>query len=102
MPFTSETPHALPAIDFTLSDYLTLLDTTGRILREDKPGRILDHHEPILSRLNLTPHGWLTIVNNLETQFCYVLGNSSKFNDFAKNHRIRPPMGKKLATHCYR
>jgi REP element-mobilizing transposase RayT len=102
MPFVSKTLHELPSIDFTLSDYLELLDTTGRILREDKPGRILEYHEPILSRLNLTPNGWLTIVNNLETQFCYVLGNSSKFNDFAKKHRIRAPMGRKLAAHCYR
>lgn len=91
-----------PVIDFNFNDYLNLVDTTGRILREDKLGRILDHHEPILSRLNLTPSGWLTIVRNLETQFCYVLGNSQKFKYFAKEHRARAPMGKSIASQCYR
>jgi REP element-mobilizing transposase RayT len=101
MPFTSPESHSLPAIDFTFNDYLTLVDTTGRILREDKPGRILEHHEPILSRLNLTPSGWLNVVKNLETKFCYVLGHNLRFNFFAKSHRVRAPMGKSMAAQCY-
>jgi REP element-mobilizing transposase RayT len=102
LPFTSSTNTDEPSIDFNFKDYLELVDTTGRILREDKPGRILDHYEPILSRLNLTPYGWLNIVKNLETEFFYVLGHSLKFKHFAKPHRIRPPMGKKIATQCYK
>jgi hypothetical protein len=102
MPFSSSESHALPAIEFSFKDYLELVDTTGRILREDKPGKILDHHEPILSRLNLIPSGWLTIVKNLETEFFYVLGHSLKFNTFAKSNRIRLPMGKKIVGQCYK
>jgi REP element-mobilizing transposase RayT len=101
MPFNSSEPHVLPNLDFTFKDYLELVDTTGRIFREDKPGRILEHHEPILSRLNLTPKGWLNIVKNLETDFSYVLGHSIKFANFAKTHRVRPPMGKSSANRCY-
>jgi REP element-mobilizing transposase RayT len=102
MPFSSSESHMLPAIEFTFKDYLGLVDTTGRILREDKPGRILDHHEPILSRLNLTPSGWLTIAKNLETEFFYVLGHNLKFKNFAKLNRIRLPMGKKIVGQCYK
>lgn len=102
MPFVSAEEHHLPTIDFTLKDYLDLIDTTGRILREDKPGRILDHCEPILSRLNLTSDGWLNIVKNLEKEFCYVVGHSEKFERFAKSHRIRPPRGKKMVEQCYK
>lgn len=101
MPFIGTSDHALPAIDFTLSDYLKLIDSTGRILREDKSGRILEHHKPILDRLNLSPKGWLTIINNLETCFCYVLGKGEGFKDFAKTHRLQAPRGRKLATQCY-
>jgi REP element-mobilizing transposase RayT len=101
MPFSSPTPHPLSAINFTFKDYLNLLDTTGRILREDKPGRILDHFEPILTRLNLTPTGWLHIVTKLEANFCYVLGHSLKFSHFAKKHRVRMPLGRKMAQQCY-
>jgi REP element-mobilizing transposase RayT len=102
LPFTSSTNTDEPSIDFSFKDYLELVDTTGRIIREDKPGRILDHYEPILSRLNLTPSGWLKIAKNLETEFFYVLGHSLKFKDFAKTHRTRPPMGKNMATQCYK
>lgn len=102
MRFSDKKQCESPTVDFSFHDYLNLVDTTGRILREDKPGRILDHHEPILSRLNLTPSGWLNIVKNLETQFCYVLGSSVKFKDFAKKHRIRSPMGKGRAAQCYK
>lgn len=102
MPFISAESHVLPNIDFTFKEYLDLVDTTGRIFREEKPGRILDHHEPILSRLNLTPTGWLSIVKNLEKEFCYVVGHSKKFKNFAKEHRVRSPRGKKMAIQCYK
>jgi REP element-mobilizing transposase RayT len=101
MPFTSAVFHPLPAIDFEFKAYLDLVDTTGRILREDKPGYILDQHEPILSRLNLSQSGWLNIVKNLETEFYYVLGHTLKFNNFAKVYRVRSPMGRQKATQCY-
>lgn len=102
VPFAdAQSSHPLPALNFTFFDYLELVDTTGRILREDKPGYILNHHEPILSRLNLTPKGWLNIVQNLETHFCHVLGNHIHFANFAKKHRVRPPMGKRSAKQCY-
>ena len=103
MPFTTkELSHPLPSLNITFKDYLELVDSTGRILREDKPGRILDHHEPILTRLNLTPSGWLNIVQNLETHFYYVLGSGEKFLNFAKTCRVRPPMGRKMIEQCYK
>lgn len=38
-------------IDIPLSDYLDLVDYTGRVVREDKKGVIPSHLKPILSRL---------------------------------------------------
>lgn len=102
MPFSCSEPSSLPFIDFDFKDYLDLVDMTGRIFREDKLGRILDHYEPILSRLNLTPSGWLRITQNLETEFQYVIGHKLKFNNFAKLTRVRPPKGKNKAAQCYR
>jgi REP element-mobilizing transposase RayT len=101
MTFSTSEPKNFPHIDFSFKDYLELVDTTGRILREDKPGRILDHHAPILARLNLTSSGWLNIVQNLETNFCYVLGHNLRFPHFAKAYRSRSPRGVKIAKQCY-
>jgi hypothetical protein len=45
-------PKSLP---FRLTNYLELVDWTGRILREDKRGAIDADLPPILERLNIEP-----------------------------------------------
>ncbi|KXJ50793.1 MAG: transposase [Neptuniibacter sp. Phe_28] len=50
---------------FSLEDYLTLVDMTGRILRDDKCGAISAHLPPILERLEINQEEWL----NNATQF---------------------------------
>jgi hypothetical protein len=43
----------------TADDYLTLVDATGRLLREGKHGRIDPALAPILSRLDLSVEAWV-------------------------------------------
>ena len=50
---------------FSLTDYLELVDRTGRILRDDKRGAISAHLPPILERLEIDPEEWI----NNATQF---------------------------------
>jgi REP element-mobilizing transposase RayT len=50
---------------FSLEGYLTLVDMTGRILRDDKRGAISAHLPPILERLKINQEEWL----NNATQF---------------------------------
>lgn len=50
---------------FSLKDYLTLVDMTGRILRDDKRSAISAHLPPILERLEINQEEWL----NNATQF---------------------------------
>ncbi len=54
------TPHSnkgfLPA---TLDEYLTLLDTLGRMLRQGKRGAIPSNAVPLLERLNVETSHWL-------------------------------------------
>ncbi len=46
--------HEQGGILFSLEDYLELVDTTGRIIREDKPDSIPLHLSPILERLSIS------------------------------------------------
>ena len=46
-------------IPFLFEDYLLLLDSVGRAIREDKRGAIPIHSAPILTRLKLAPNRWL-------------------------------------------
>jgi REP element-mobilizing transposase RayT len=47
-------------------DYLTLVDVTGRIIRQDKRGAIALHLLPILQRLGIDPHTWLNNATGFE------------------------------------
>lgn len=102
MPFVESKVQEVPNIDFKFEDYLALVDTTGRIFREDKPGRILERYLPILDRLNLKPSGWLKMVKNLQKSFYGIVGHQSTFSHFAKAHRVRSPFGRKIAEECYK
>lgn len=88
-------------IDFKLIDYLNLVDTTGQILREDKRGVIPSNLTPILFRLNLTPRGWIEMVNGLEKGFCHAIGHKDKLRAFGARYSHRAPKGMNSAKKCY-
>ncbi len=90
-----------PKIDFRLSDYLTLIDTTGRILRQDKRGSISENLSPILFRLNLTTRGWMDMVKGLEKGFFHAIGHESKLLAFGERYLNRGPKGMSAAKRCY-
>jgi hypothetical protein len=55
----SKEKDAETALPFRPSDYLALVDRTGRAIREDKRGHIPNELPPILVRLNIDPNHWL-------------------------------------------
>lgn len=55
----TETHQPQTGIPITKQDYLTLVDETGRIARQDKRGYIPNHLPCILDRLNIQPEHWL-------------------------------------------
>ena len=60
---TVDIPIGAPLTPFiTLDDYLTLVDTTGRIVCEGKRGAIPASLAPILERLRLDLDGWLDLM----------------------------------------
>jgi REP element-mobilizing transposase RayT len=63
---------------FSHNDYLTLVDTTGRIQRQDKRGFIPDSFLPILQRLAIEPDEWLENTQKFETLFYKKFNNRRK------------------------
>lgn len=57
LPFHDRTANK-PAIPFSLPDYLTLVDWTGRSIRDDKAGFIDSALPPIVKRLHIDPIAW--------------------------------------------
>ena len=54
---------------FSLTDYLELIDMTGRILRDDKRGAISAHLPPILERLEINQEEWLDSATQFEANY---------------------------------
>jgi len=61
-------------IPFSLTDYLELLDWTGRAIREDKRGFIPSELPPILQRLNASPQRWLKHMQPQGNRFGRAIG----------------------------
>ena len=88
MPFVGNPRQNMPkGIAYTLKDYCELVDTTGRIIREDKVGHIDHHHSPILHRLGLSDEQWLTLTTEFEQHFCYAVGSEHIMRQFAERTR---------------
>ena len=54
---------------FDIKDYLTLVDTTGRIQRKDKRGYIANESLPILQRLGIDADDWVDNTQKFEAIF---------------------------------
>jgi hypothetical protein len=56
--FADQSHNKKTGIPYTASDYLQLVDWSGRSVRAGKPGRIDADLPPILSRLSIDPEVW--------------------------------------------
>ena len=56
-------------IPFSLEDYLSLVDSTGRIIREDKRGFIDHSLAPILERLSIDHQQWIQNSTKFEVNY---------------------------------
>ena len=68
-------PEGLP---YRLTDYLELVDWTGRQIREDKRGSIDKGLPEILARLEIDEDDWIYMTQNFESSFKTLVGSVSK------------------------
>jgi len=68
-------------IPFKLTDYIDLVDWSGRILRKDKRGMISSKTPPILQRLNIEKDNWLHLNQYFETAFKGFVGSAINVKD---------------------
>ncbi|MCK7542783.1 hypothetical protein MLC59_01185 [Marinobacter bryozoorum] len=69
--------HDQRGLLFRQDDYLTLVDETGRITRDDKRGAMSPTLRPILERLNLDPERWCHRATAFE----------ASYTDYRKEHQ---------------
>ncbi|MEM7258337.1 MAG: transposase, partial [Pseudomonadota bacterium] len=75
-PFVGYPRANMPAgLPFRLTDYLELVDWTGRQIREDKRGAIDSDLPTILERLDIDEDHWLYMGQNFESSFKTLVGS---------------------------
>ena len=91
--FNINTRADMPAgIPMRLTDYLELVDATGRIMRDDKRGYIPSASTKILDRLGLNEDQWLTMTQQFEQCFSTFAGQEQHLrNACEKLDYQRPP-----------
>ena len=92
MPFVGNPRQDMPkGIAYSLKDYCELVDTTGKIIRDDKRGYI-EEKNPILERLGLDSEQWLILTTEFEQHFSAAVGSEHLMRQFGihtQHQRIR-------------
>lgn len=85
LPFTGYKPHDKPSagLPFKLFDYLTLVEWTGRCVRDDKRGIIPPDINPLFERLNINEDDWLMVVKDFNRHFINAAGSPSRLTVWA-------------------
>lgn len=96
MPFLGIPRHDTPkGLSLRLSDYLELVEWTGRCIREDKRGAIPVQLSPILERLRIEPRHWLYLSTRFESRFKNLVGSAFHIHQTAKKLGYRRMPGPK-------
>ena len=101
LPFTgNEQQEKTSGISFSLKDYLTLVDETGRVIREDKRGAIDAKTAKILSRLHISDESWLKLTTNFEGMFTGAVGTAEHLCEFTEHVGLKRTHGIANAKSC--
>ena len=74
-----------PFLPYTFTDYVELVEWTGRHIRSQHKGAMSKDAPPILARLGINTAAWLRNCQQLETDFHQVIGPLSAVKHFCKS-----------------
>jgi len=74
-------PQGLP---FELSDYISLVDWTGRQIKPNKRGAIATNLPDILKRINIPATTWLLLARQFENKVSMLVGDASSIREKAR------------------
>lgn len=101
LPFIGNEHHKkTKGIRFSLQDYLTLLDETGRLLKSDKRGAINVETTNILARLHISSESWLKLTNDFEVIFTGAVGTAEHLCEFSEHVGLQRTHGIASAQAC--
>ena len=90
------------ALPFTREDYFQLVDITGRIIRDDKRGAILEEIPSVVSRLGIEPDYWVEHIQNFGKSYSACVGSVDAISDYAGRSGKHWCKGVTHSMCCYR
>ena len=101
LPFVgNEHQQKRTGIGFSLKDYLSLVDETGRVIRDDKRGAINDETVNILDRLHISKESWLKLSTDFECIFTGAVGTAEHLCEFSGHVGLQRTHGIANAQAC--
>ena len=76
-------------IDFTLADYIDLVDSTGRLIVTGKKGFIDENLPPILERLGVEGITWIDELNQFKSKGKLAIGTFEKLKLYFNNIKAK-------------
>lgn len=93
-PFVGNPRKGMPeGLPFELSNYLQLVDQTGRVQRDDKRGVISLDKNQIIKRLGITEACWLTIACGFEKAFSGAVGKEHLLRQYHQHMGMKRVAG---------
>ena len=90
LPFVGNPRQNMPkGLPFELTDYLELIELTGRCIREDKAGYIEENQPALLARLNINPENWLTLSKDFRKLFHGAVGHGDALADYCEHKGLK-------------
>ncbi|MGF1689416.1 transposase [Photobacterium japonica] len=87
LPFVGNPRANMPkGLPFAFTDYLLLVDETGRTIRDGKHGYISKSALNVISRLGLSEENWLELACHLEQNFSGAIGKEHMLREY--HHHI--------------
>lgn len=100
MPFDA-TARLRAAIPFAFEDYLELVETTGRCIRQDKRGAIAAHTPTLLVRLRIEPERFIDCATQLLKRFGSAVGAPTQLTERCAARQLRYLRGMKAAKAAF-
>ena len=97
-----ENMQQVQGIQFSLHDYLQLVDYTGRAILDNKRGHISNKLSPILNRLGIDQNEWLNSVTTFEERFHLAAGAIDKLQTMAKQLNQKWLKGSRAARQLFK
>ncbi len=89
-------------LSISLTEYVELVEWTGRSIVHPDKASIPAHISPLLYRLNLQQNHWLKQIENYGNHYCHVVGPVEKIRAKAKQLKLRCLHGVSAASLLYK